>query len=108
MGILDFLKTPDINQGVLDHRNTPGALLLDVRSPGEYREGHIPGSQNIPLQAIDNAHSIAENKDTVLYLYCHSGSRSRQATAMLRHMGYRNVHNIGGIAGYSGKLERQR
>ena len=106
MGIFDFLKTPDINQGVLDHRNTPGALLLDVRSPGEYREGHIPGSQNIPLQVLDQVDSLADSIDTALYIYCHSGVRSRQAATMLQHMGYRNITNIGGITAYSGKLER--
>lgn len=106
MGIFDFLKTPDINQGVLDHRNTPGALLLDVRSPGEYREGHIPGSQNIPLQVLDQVDSLADSIDTALYVYCHSGVRSRQAATMLQHMGYRNITNIGGITAYSGKLER--
>ena len=49
--------------------------------------------------------SIAENKDTVLYIYCRSGVRSRQATSMLHHMRYRNVTNIGGIAAYPGKVE---
>ena len=39
-----------------------------------------------------------------LFAYCHSGSRSSQAAAMLRHMGYTNVKNIGGIAGYTGKV----
>lgn len=106
MGIFDILKQPDINQGVLDHRNTPGAQLWDVRTPGEYRQGHIPGSENVPLQAIDNGDFSTESKDTVLYLYCRSGSRSRQAAAMLKHMGYPNVHNIGGIVTYAGKVER--
>ena len=106
MGIFDFLKTPDINQGVLDHRSTPGALLLDVRSPGEYREGHIPGSQNIPLQLLEQVDSLADSIDTALYVYCHSGARSRQAASMLQRMGYRNAFNIGGIVAYAGKLER--
>ena len=105
MGIFDFFKQPDINQGVQEYKNAAGAVLLDVRSPQEYREGHIPGSQNVPLQQLDNVEEVTENKDTVLYVYCRSGARSRQAVSLLKHMGYTNVHNIGGIAAYSGKVE---
>ena len=105
MGIFDFFKHPDINQGVQEYKNTAGAVLLDVRTPQEYREGHIPGSQNVPLQQLDKVEEVTENKDTVLYVYCRSGARSRQAVSLLKHMGYTNVHNIGGIAAYSGKVE---
>ena len=106
MGFFDLFKQTDINQGVKDYHNIPGAVLLDVRTPQEYREGHIPGSKNLPLQTIDKVDSIVENKDTALFVYCYSGGRSRQATAMLQHMGYANVQNIGGITAYSGKVER--
>ena len=105
MGIFDFFKQPDINQGVQEYKNAVGAVLLDVRSPQEYREGHIPGSQNVPLQQLDKVEEVTENKDTVLYVYCHSGARSSQAVSLLKHMGYTNVRNIGGIAAYSGKVE---
>ena len=105
MGIFDFFKHPDINQGVQEYKNAAGAVLLDVRTPQEYREGHIPGSQNVPLQQLDKVEEVTENKDTALYVYCRSGARSRQAVSLLKHMGYTNVHNIGGIAAYSGKVE---
>ena len=106
MSFFDFFKQPDINQGVRDYQATPGAVLLDVRTAQEYGGGHIPGSRNIPLQVIDKVASVAENKDTVLYVYCQSGARSRQATNVLRGMGYTKVNNIGGIAAYSGKVTR--
>ena len=106
MGIFDFLKQPDINKGVLEYRDTGGAVLLDVRTPQEYREGHIPGSKNVPLQQLDKITSVADNKNVPLFVYCYSGGRSRQAASMLQHMGYHNVHNIGGITAYSGKVER--
>ena len=106
MGFFDFFKQPDINQGIKDYQATPGAILLDVRTTQEYGGGHIPGSKNIPLQVIDKVTSVTENRDTVLYVYCQSGARSRQATSMLQGMGYTNVNNIGGIAAYSGKVER--
>ena len=106
MGLFNFLKQPDINQGVKEFRQREGALLLDVRTPQEYREGHIPGSKNVPLQQLDKISSVADNQNTPLFVYCHSGARSRQATAMLQSMGYTNVTNIGGITAYSGKVER--
>ena len=106
MGFFDFFKQPDVNQGVKKYQSTSGAVLLDVRTPAEYRSGHIPGSKNIPQQAIDRVASFAENKDTALYVYCQSGARSRQASGLLKQMGYTNVNNIGGIAAYAGKVER--
>ncbi len=105
MGFLNLFKQADINQGVKEYTATPGAVLLDVRTPEEYRGGHIPGSKNVPLQAIGKVVSVAENKDTTLYVYCYSGVRSRQAAGLLQRMGYRNVNNIGGIAAYAGKVE---
>ena len=106
MSIFDFFKQPDINKGLKEYAEKENAVLLDVRTPQEYREGHIPGSKNVPLQTLDKVRSVAENKDTELFVYCYSGARSRQATAMLQHMGYTNVRNIGGIAAYHGKVER--
>ena len=105
MGIFDFFKQPDINQGVQEYKNAVGAVLLDVRTPQEYREGHIPGSQNVPLQQLAKVEEVPDNIDTILYVYCRSGARSRQAVSLLQAMGYTNVHNIGGIAAYSGKVE---
>ncbi len=106
MRIFDFFKQPDIHKGLKEYAETENAVLLDVRTPQEYREGHIPGSKNVPLQTIDKVASVAENKDTEMFVYCYSGALSRQATAMLQHMGYTNVTNIGGIAAYQGKVER--
>ena len=105
MGFFDFLKGPDINQGVQEYGAVPGAVLLDVRTPQEYREGHIPGSVNAPLQALGGAGRAPAGKDVPLFVYCHSGARSRQAVSLLARMGYANVKNIGGIAAYRGKVE---
>ena len=106
MSIFDFFKQPDINKGLKEYAEKENAVLLDVRTPQEYREGHIPGSKNVPLQTLDKVRSVVENKDAELFVYCYSGARSRQATVMLQHMGYTNVQNIGGIAAYQGKVER--
>ena len=106
MGMFDFLRQPDINQGVKDYQNSAGALLLDVRTPQEYRDGHIFGSINVPLQSIDNIEYVTENRDKMLYVYCHSGARSSRAASQLHEMGYTNVNNIGAIAAYTGEVER--
>ena len=97
----DFFKTPDINQGVQEYKAIPGAVLLDVRMPQEYREGHIPKSKNVPLQSIEKALSVVKSKNSPVF-----GARSRQAVGALQKMGYENVKNIGGIASYTGKVER--
>ena len=77
-----------------------------MRTPEEYKEGHIPGSLNIPLQAIDKVESVVENIDAPLYVYCHSGARSSEAVSRLREMGYTHAMNIGGICSYLGRVER--
>ena len=105
MGLFDFLKRPDINDGVKEYHNTPDAVLLDVRSPQEYQEGHIPGSKNVPLQRLEDVSESVPDLDTPLFVYCYSGGRSAQAVSMLGGMGYSNARNIGGIASYSGEIE---
>ena len=106
MGFFNFLKDPDINQGVKEYRATDGAVLLDVRTPDEYRQRHIPGSKNLPLQSIDKVERMIDNKATPIFIHCLSGARSRQATAILQQMGYTNVKLIGGLCAYAGKVER--
>lgn len=105
MGLFNFLHSPDINQGLKEYHETKSAVLLDVRTPPEYREGHIPGSKNIPLQQISRISGADIEKERPLFVYCHSGARSRQAVSTLQRMGYQNVKNIGGISAYTGKVE---
>ena len=106
MGFFDFLKGPDINRLLEEYAAAPGAVLVDVRTPQEYREGRIPGSVNAPLSSLASAKDLPAGKDVPLFVYCHSGARSRQAVTALARMGYVNAKNIGGIAAYTGKVER--
>lgn len=103
--MIEFLRQPDINQGVYEYLRSNGAVLLDVRTPSEYEEGHIPGSFNLPLQELDYAEVILETKEIPLFVYCRIGTRSRQAVQHLRYMGFENAKNIGGILDYTGKVE---
>lgn len=103
MSFLDLFKRPDINSGVEEWRSRADAVLLDVRTADEYRQGHIDGSINIPLQNITAVKSRIPDLNKPLYVYCYSGSRSSQAVSALKSMGYVNVTNIGGICSYRGR-----
>lgn len=96
-----FTGRASIHKGLEEYQNTPGAVLLDVRTPAEYAQGHIPGSVNRPL---DQMASISQDKRTPLFVYCYSGARSGQACSWLRANGYQAT-NIGGISGYRGPME---
>ncbi len=74
-----------------------GALVVDVRTPEEYRSGHIPGAVNLPLDQIQ-AWAKDLPKDRPVYLYCRSGNRSQKAAEYLVKEGYTNLYNLeGGI-----------
>ena len=71
-----------------------GAILVDVRSAGEFASGNAPGTINIPLQELGNRLNEIP-KSTPVVLCCASGTRSGMAKLMLKTKGYQNVHNIG-------------
>ncbi|MFO7685978.1 MAG: rhodanese-like domain-containing protein [Desulfobacterales bacterium] len=69
--------------------------FLDVRQPGEYQSGHIPGAKLIPLPDLnDRLGEIDANKPTIVY--CASGGRSRVAAQMLVGKGFNGVYNLTG------------
>ena len=106
MGFFDRFKSPDINEGLERFRAVDGAVLLDVREPDEYADGHIPGSVNLPLSALDTAEITVPRRETPLFVYCLSGARSAQAITRLRQLGYTRAENIGGIRTYKGEKEK--
>ncbi|OJW82031.1 MAG: sulfurtransferase [Bacteroidetes bacterium 46-16] len=71
-----------------------GAIILDVRSPGEYASGHIKGSLNIPLNALPMQMAKLK-KDKAIITCCASGMRSGSAKSMLKANGFAEVHNGG-------------
>lgn len=74
------------------------AVFLDVRTPEEYKEGHLPDAVNLPLDEIEQEITARfPEKDTVLLIYCRSGRRSRAAADTLVAMGYTEVYDFGGI-----------
>ncbi len=103
MGIFDLFKKNNINSEVQKLKSTPNAVLLDVRTKEEYKEGHIPNSVNIPVDKLETA-PLKFNKEATIFVYCHSGARSSRAVAILNRLGYMNAKNIGGIIDYTGEV----
>ena len=80
-----------------------GYIILDVRTPEEYRERHIPTAINIPNETI-GSEDIQElpDRDQLILVYCRSGNRSKQASGKLAELGYTNIVEIGGINDWTG------
>ena len=81
-----------------------GATILDVRTPEEYKTGHIKGSVNIPLQRLTAASVASLKKDKPVITCCASGMRSASAKNILVSAGFQHVHNGGGWYGLQSKL----
>ena len=79
-------------------------IILDVRTPEEVADRHIPGAINIPNETI-GTEEIPElpDKDQLILVYCRSGNRSKQASAKLANLGYTNVVEFGGINDWPGE-----
>jgi phage shock protein E len=72
-----------------------GAIIIDVRSSGEFNNGHIKGSVNIPVDKLANNLHKLKVKNKPIITCCASGARSASAKAILKTNGYANVHNGG-------------
>lgn len=81
-------------EGNLENIIVEGALIVDVRTPEEFKEGHIEGSLNIPLDEIEKA-MLWLQKDVPVVLVCASGNRSGAAVKILKSNGYEKVYNGG-------------
>lgn len=76
-------------------KNDKYAVLLDVRSPQEYREGHLENSINLPIYNIEQeCEKILPNKESAIIIYCQTGNRSKRAMQILKKEGYVNLYNI--------------
>ena len=80
-------------------------VILDVRTQEEYDEGHIPDAICIPNETIgDQRPEELKNLDQMIFVYCRSGRRSKEAAQKLANLGYTNVYEFGGINTWPGEI----
>lgn len=104
MKISDFIKKiknyrvekeiniEELNQIIKTNQNI---ILLDVRSPQEYKEGHLMGAINIPLYELEtNYKNKLNDKKEVVIVYCQSGIRSKKAIKILQKYGFTNLYHL--------------
>ena len=97
--MLNFIKNLFIckNTGILQQALLKGAVIIDVRTPGEYSQGHIKGARNIPLNEIKQKSEIIKRWNKPVITVCRSGSRSLMAKNVLTSAGI-EVYNGGAWA----------
>ena len=80
-------------------------LIVDVRRPDEFAEGHIAGAINVPNEEIsDEMPELLPDKDQLILIYCRSGNRSKEASQKLADIGYTKVYEFGGINTWEGEI----
>lgn len=90
-----YMDKYDITMEQLIELKNNGALIVDIRSPQEYKEGHIEGAIVIPDYEIRKTiYSIIPNKKQLIIVYCGTGIRSKNVQRYLQKMGYNNVYNL--------------
>ena len=96
-----------MDEAVAMMKDEKNYIILDVRRPDEYTEGHIPGAINVPNEEIGTA-EIAKlpDKAQLILVYCRSGRRSKEASEKLVKLGYTNIVEFGGILDWKGEIEK--
>ena len=82
-------------------------IILDVRRADEFAEGHIPGAINVANEDIGAIQpSELPDLSQIIFVYCRSGRRSKEASAKLAALGYTNIYEFGGILDWDGEIEK--
>jgi len=93
-----------MNEAISMMNEETGYIILDVRRPDEFAEGHIPGAINVPNEDIGTEEiPNLPDKNQLILVYCRSGRRSKQASEKLVQLGYTNIVEFGGILDWPGK-----
>ena len=106
-GSANSYRQISMDEAVKMMKNEKNYIILDVRRPDEYAEGHIPGAINVPNEEIGTANiSELPDKSQLILVYCRSGRRSKEASEKLVKLGYTNIVEFGGILDYEGEIEK--
>lgn len=97
MGFFWYMRRPSVSADEAHRMVADGALLVDVRSPGEFSGGHLPGARNVPVQELGRRLGELGKKDGAIVLYCASGMRSASAASTLKREGFTRVYNLGAM-----------
>jgi rhodanese-related sulfurtransferase len=97
-GLMLWRRRGDVSPAVAKQLVADGALLLDVRTPGEFAAGHIQGAVNVPLAELQGRVEELAPKERAVVAYCASGMRSAIAAGMLRSAGFSRVQNLGAMS----------
>lgn len=93
-----------MNEAVAMMEEEKDYIILDVRTQEEFSEKHIPNAINIPNETIGNCPILElPMKNQLIFVYCRSGNRSKQAAEKLAALGYKNVYEFGGINEWTGE-----
>ena len=95
-----FTKVDSISSNEIEQKLKENIQLIDVRTPGEFRRGHIKNTKNVPLNEIGQFTPIT---DETVYVICHSGARSKLAAKKLKKKGYDVINIQGGMHAWRGK-----
>jgi len=95
VGFIAFKRLGQIKPEDARRMVQEGAVLVDVRSAGEFSSGHLPGALNVPLQELGAKVGKLCPKDKPIILYCASGTRSSMARGVLKRLGFTQAHNLG-------------
>lgn len=106
MGILDFLKGPNINEGLKTYRQHKYAVLVDLRSEKAFSEGRVPGSINLPLEQIGKAIYVLDDKTAPIFVYAWDKDDCQKGATALKALGYTNVTILGDCERYTGEIEK--
>jgi len=101
IGLMVRRRFGDVSVAEAKSLVSAGALLLDVRTEGEFSSGHLPNALNIPLGELGARMSKLEPKERPVVVYCASGVRSAAAAGALRSAGFAKVKNLGAMTRWS-------
>ena len=103
VSVISEVLTPEKFQSKMEEVGT--MQLVDVRTPEEFKDGTIPGSQNINVLADDFAEKVKNlDKDKPVLVYCRRGGRSSRAAKTLKSLGFTEIYDLdGGITSWKSK-----